>query len=63
MSDINAWSSLHSVNLEPWEVTLISKMDDVFVAFFSRDDSQIEGQDVSERPLSPALFDAMFPGN
>lgn len=60
--EIKAWSDLREISLLPWQVDAILALDIKrrTISAESSDDKPKE-EEVSSRPLSPQLFDAIFP--
>lgn len=65
--EIEAWAKLYRINLHPWEVDAIASMDTAKLNLLHEDLDKDSEKDpakpkdvVSERPMSPDLFDALF---
>ncbi|MEY9719759.1 hypothetical protein ABIA22_002249 [Sinorhizobium fredii] len=58
--EIGEWTRLRKIVLEQWQLDAIVAMDVRRRSMFiERDEPEVE---ISERPLSPDLFDALFGG-
>ena len=60
-TEINAWASLYGLTLRSWEVRALRAMDAVRLSTLAQDQAAPEETIISERPLTPELFDALFP--
>lgn len=64
-SMMSAWSQLRGIKMEDWEIGTILRMDRSYLAHVRAGapgaDSSPTGEQVSSRPLSLELFDALFP--
>jgi hypothetical protein len=64
---IESWARLRGIELREWELDLLLCMDKARLKHH-RDSVGTDAEEdkekdvISERPLSPALFDALFPG-
>lgn len=62
---IHAWSALTGASLRPWEVRAIRAMDTLRLQLAADGTPSAAtdepGDGVSDRPLTGALFDALFP--
>ena len=56
--EIEAWASLRRVDLSDWEISALRRMDTARRAALAGGEQQ--QQQVSARPMSPALFKALF---
>ncbi len=59
LAEIEAWARLHRVQLAPRHVALLRDMDAAWLAETSKP-AAAPAKNVSARPLTPELFDAMF---
>lgn len=62
-SEIEAWSRLHREPVRPWELDILRAMDAAYLEHATQTASkgqQTPSQPSSSRPMSPALFDAVF---
>lgn len=61
---IAAWAALREVNLLPWQIDAIIAMDMKRMSLLNAppDGAKEEQENVSARPLTGRLFDALFPG-
>lgn len=57
--EIEAWASLRRVDLSDWEISALRRMDTARRAALSGGEQK---QRISARPMSPALFKAVFGG-
>lgn len=64
-TEIYAWSRVRSIVLSPWHVDALISMDDMRLTVLAEKRSNAEKAEekaeISERPLSGRLFDALFP--
>ena len=67
---IAAWRQLRDLPVRDWEIAAIIRMDLAYLAEIRRrrdENGEVAetpaAQQVSSRPLSPELFDALFPGS
>lgn len=65
--ELEAWARLYRIDLKPWEVDALSSMDTAKINLLHEDLNKDSDKDpdkpkytVSERPMSPDLFDALF---
>jgi hypothetical protein len=60
--EIDAWARRRKVDPSQWEIDALISLDSVRVElFYSSQKTGEEEQQVSERPLTSRLFDALFP--
>ncbi len=59
-TEIAAWCSIRSIRLREWELEAILDMDRVLMAHMNRKTDDEVPVEVSDRPLTAELFDAMF---
>lgn len=60
--EINAWARLRKLDLSQWEIDALISLDSLRVElFYAKNKPDEEEQQVSERPLTSRLFDALFP--
>ena len=57
-ADMLAFARISGEAIRPWEAEVIRALDREFLAVVNK----TERQEVSSRPMSPALFDAVFSG-
>jgi hypothetical protein len=72
-TEIEAWCRLTRRNLDPWELRILLEMDVTYIQALNKkfkadepvvtDTSIYADEGISSRPLTPALFDAIFAGN
>ena len=63
--EIDAWARQRKLVLSQWEIDALISLDSVRMELFYASKSDGENNDkpqVSERPLTSRLFDALFPG-
>lgn len=57
-SDLRAWCQMAGVNLRPWELEALDRMEVVRLNWLNRD-KEAEPE-VSDTPMTPALFRRLF---
>ncbi|WP_426235873.1 phage tail assembly chaperone [Pararhizobium sp. DWP1-1-3] len=62
-TQIEAWTRQRGIKLTPWQLDAIEALDVLRLQLFFEKSSGDKDTEVviSDRPLSPALFDAIFP--